>query len=598
VPIDSVDLASDDFKSIIALFGRLFDHGVISEASSITTAPCPTDEFCRTSLQGKHVWINAATPQEMRDKLLYFQSEYDALPRRTSACVLFPSRSSFPVQLVKGWREILLLPRGVVIRRLYSDGSWQSELTKETLRVLYLPPECNESVAVLDGAIVQHSVLSASKTESDPTLRMMFAGRAAGTNASILFDSGASDNFVSSSFARQTGISVTSVQRKVRLSSDDIVTSEGEANVYLKMETYQQSVGCVVMPLLHEVDVILDQKFMSAHKCILDFERSMVLMKRGRQRVTVARAPVHGRVNPDSSTNSLAVLSALQLRRAYKKGHRVYLAVIKPTDDPVDNPADNTVKDNSAGLPHSASNYLATDITDPSGKERWVSGLVEEFLSVFQDPLPSGLPPERDEGHSIPIEPGHPPPFRPVFRLSPLEYSELKKQVSAFLEAGILEPSKSPYGAPVMFVPKPNGRGLRLRVDYRALNAITVKNRYPIPRIDDLLDAVPGVKFFTSLDLTFGYHQVLISEEDRPKTTFCTPMGHFQFKVLIEELTIAPATFQSVMNSVFHPFLRRFVVVYLDDMLIYSKSAEEHKLHVRQVLELLRSNRFYVCKAK
>jgi hypothetical protein len=213
VPVDSIDLASDDFNSIIALSGRLFDHGVISEASSITTAPCPTDEFCSASLQCKHVWINAATPQEMRDKLLYFQSEYDALPQKTSACVLLPNRSSFPVQLIKGWREIMLLPRGVVICKLYSDGSWQSELTKETLRVLYLPPECNESVAVLDGAIIQHSVLSASKSESDPTLRMMFAGRAIGTNASILFDSGASDNFVSSSFVCQTGISVIPAQQ-------------------------------------------------------------------------------------------------------------------------------------------------------------------------------------------------------------------------------------------------------------------------------------------------------------------------------------------------------------------------------------------------
>jgi hypothetical protein len=300
---------------------------------------------------------------------------------------------------------------------------------------VYLPPESNESVAVLDGAIIQRSVLSASESESDPTLRMMFAGRAAGTNASILFDSGASDNFVSSSFARQTGISVIPAQRKVRLGSDDVVTPEGEANVHLKMGTYQQSVKCVVMPLLHKVDVILGQKFMSAHKCILDFERSVVLMKKGRRRVTVARAPVHGRVNPDSSTNPLAVISALQLRRAYKKGQRVYLAVIKPIDDPVDNPVDNTVKDNSAGLPHSASNYLATDITDPSGKERWASSLAEEFSDVFQDPLPPGLPSERDEGHSIPTEPGHPPPFRPMYRLSPLEYSEFQKHVSAFLEA-------------------------------------------------------------------------------------------------------------------------------------------------------------------
>jgi len=308
VPVDSVDLASDDFKSIIALSGRIFDHGVISAASSISTAPCPTDEFCNISLQGKHVWINAASSQEMRDKLLYFQSEYDALPQKTSACALFPSRSNFPVQLVKGWREILLLPHGVVIRRLYSDGNWQSEVTKDTYRVLYLPPRSNEGLAVLNGSFVQHSVLSASKSESDSSLRMMFAGRAAGTNASILFDSGASDNFVSSSFARQTGISVIPAQRSVRLGSDDVVTPEGEANVYLKIGTYQQSVRCVVMPLLHEVDVILGQKFISAHKCILDFERSVVLMKKGRRRVTVARAPAHGWINPNEKSNPLAVL--------------------------------------------------------------------------------------------------------------------------------------------------------------------------------------------------------------------------------------------------------------------------------------------------
>ena len=146
----------------------------------------------------------------------------------------------------------------------------------------------------------------------------------------------------------------------------------------------------------------------------------------------------------------------------------------------------------------------------------------------------------------------------------------MEKQVTAFLQAGILEVSQSPYGAPVLFVPKPNGRGLRLCVDYRALNSIIVKNRCTIPRIDDLLDAVSGSQYFTSLDLTSGYHQILISEEDRPKTAFRTPFGHFQFKVLIEGLTNAPATFQTVMNSIFSPYLKKFVVVYLDDILIYS----------------------------
>jgi hypothetical protein len=188
------------------------------------------------------------------------------------------------------------------------------------------------------------------------------------------------------------------------------------------------------------------------------------------------------------------------------------------------------------------------------------------------------------------------PTFRPIFCLSPLEYTELQTQFSAFLKFGILEPSESSYGAPVLFLPKPSGQGLRLCIDYRALNSKTINIHYPIPRIDDLLDA--GSKYFTSLDQTSGYYWVLISEEDRPKTAFCTPWGHYQFKVLIETLTNAPTTFQSVMNSIFHPYLRRFVVVYLIDILIYSKSAEEHQAHVHLVLETLRREKFYVCEAK
>jgi hypothetical protein len=187
-----------------------------------------------------------------------------------------------------------------------------------------------------------------------------------------------------------------------------------------------------------------------------------------------------------------------------------------------------------------------------------------------------------------------------MYRLSPLEYRELEKQVTKFLKDGILEVSQSPYGAPVLFVPKPNGRGLRFCVDYRALNSITVKNRCTIPRIDDLLDAVAGSLYFTSLDLTSGYHQILISEEDPPKTAFRTPFGHFRFKVLIEGLTNAPATFQTVMNSILHPYITvgKVVVVYIDDILIFSKSEAEHQAYVRLVLEVLKREKFYVCKAK
>jgi hypothetical protein len=185
-----------------------------------------------------------------------------------------------------------------------------------------------------------------------------------------------------------------------------------------------------------------------------------------------------------------------------------------------------------------------------------------------------------------------------MYRLSPLELRETKEQLARFLEQGIIEPSKSPYGAPILFVSKSNERGLRLCVDFRALNSLTIQKRYPIPRIDDLLNAISGAKFFTSIDLTSGYHQIRITEEDAPKTAFRTPFDHYQFKVLIEELTNAPATFQTVMNGIFQPYLRDFVVVYLDDILVYSKTEADHQQHLRLVLEKLRERKFYACLQK
>jgi hypothetical protein len=237
----------------------------------------------------------------------------------------------------------------------------------------------------------------------------------------------------------------------------------------------------------------------------------------------------------------------------------VFLAVIRPVESDSVPPVVASVAALSPDVP-TTSVQPDQPAGPPGGEVPWVSDLLSEFSEGFQDPLPAGLPPERSEGHSIPTVSGHPPPFRSMYRLSPLEYRELEKQVTKFLKDGIPEVSQSPYGAPVLFVPKPNGRGLRLCVDYRALNAITVKNRCTIPRIDDLLDAVAGSSYFTSLDLTSGYHQILISEEDRPKTAFRTPFGHFQFKVLIEGLTNASATFQTVMNSILHPYIRKFVL--------------------------------------
>jgi hypothetical protein len=456
-----------------------------------------------------------------------------------------------------------------------------------------------------EAGLLSDRILAASRKDPAKLPRMMFSGIGAAAKANILFDSGASANFVSAKFAKQTGITIRPTAQAVRLADDVAGEILGEAIVYIQLGAFYKPVKCYVMNLLFEVDVILGDEFMARYNCILHYGKSVVMIQKGKRHLTVCSPALpRSRFDDDEKSNP-NVLSHSPLKRLVKQEACVYLASLKPLDVDATLAAVAAVAGSEIGVNQDHATTLSEPTVQPvqpnnpvSSEKKWVSHLLFEFSDVFQDPLPVGLPPVRAEGHSISTEPGHPPTFRQMYRLSPLEYRELEKQVTTFLKAGILEVSQSPYGAHVLFVPKPNGRGLRLCVDYQALNSTTIKNRCTIPRIDELLDAVSGSQYFTSLDLTSGYHQILIFEEDRPKTAFRTPFGHFQFKVLIEGLTNAPATFQTVMNSIFAPYLKRFVVVYFDDILIFSKSEEEHQAHVRLVLVILHREKFYVTKAK
>ncbi|KAJ9512034.1 hypothetical protein QJQ45_004612 [Haematococcus lacustris] len=204
---------------------------------------------------------------------------------------------------------------------------------------------------------------------------------------------------------------------------------------------------------------------------------------------------------------------------------------------------------------------------------------------------------ERAVGHSIPLQSDGKPPARPSYRMSKPEQDELRKQITDLLAKGLIEPSSSPYAAPVLFVQKKSGE-LRMCIDYRQLNKITIRDQYPLPRIDDLFDQLAGKTVFSSLDLQAGYHQIRIPAEDVPKTAFRTPMGHYQFKVLCFGLTNAPATFQRVMNEAFAEVINDCALVYLDDILVMSKDSEEHLVHLRRVFDLLRKNKFYAKLSK
>jgi hypothetical protein len=176
--------------------------------------------------------------------------------------------------------------------------------------------------------------------------------------------------------------------------------------------------------------------------------------------------------------------------------------------------------------------------------------------------------------------------------MAPVEMQELKKQLEELENKGFIQSSVSPWGAPVLFVKKKDGN-LRLCVDYRELNKVTIKNKYPLPRIDDLFDQLQGAKIFSKIDLQSGYHQLKIKMEDVPKTAFRTRYGHYEYLVMPFGLTNAPPTFMDLMNRVFKPYLDQFVIVFIDDILIYSKNEAKHANHLWIILEILKENKLY-----
>ena len=207
----------------------------------------------------------------------------------------------------------------------------------------------------------------------------------------------------------------------------------------------------------------------------------------------------------------------------------------------------------------------------------YVEKLLDEFKDVFPDDLP-GMPPPRSLDHGIDLYPGTKPYSRAPYRFNIAELKELKLQLDDLLKKGLIRPSVSPWGSPVLFQKKKDGT-YRLCIDYRGLNKQTIKNKYPLPHIDELLSQLSGAKVFSKIDLRSGYHQIRIKEEDIPKTAFRTRYGHYEFTVLAFGLTNAPATFMCLMNNIFHPYLDEFILVFLDDIFVYSKNEVEHAQH-------------------
>ena len=414
-------------------------------------------------------------------------------------------------------------------------------------------------------------------------LSSVFQVGLAGTPARALVDTGAEISFMDSSFAKRSGFHVVSSPStpSIQLANGQQLQSTGQVSTSMQLPGYTGAFSALVADLGHlSCDIILGDAWLRLHHGCIKFGPS------GAESLAIRKGSKKLLLKPLQQSTASGIhtieLNAIRMSNQLKRRKAVKCFAVKVTA-PAGEAAEVASSDGSSANPHLV-------------PQADIDALKLEFDDVFQSP-PDGLPPDRGTGHLIPLLPDHKAPYRNPYRLSLLEIAEVKKQIEELLRKGWIEESSSPYGASILFVQKKDG-SLRMCIDYRALNQLTVKDRSPLPRIDDLLSQMNGATVFSSLDLAQGYHQIRIAQEDIPKTGFTTPFGHYQFKVMCFGLTNAPGTFQKVMNRLFHKSMHKYVVVYLDDILISSKTPEEHLIHLREVLSILRNNKLFAKLSK
>ena len=516
-----------------------------------------------TPLSGRFSWLDM--PVDQLDVALKHYCECKAAkPATTSAVLLVPAGAGPHSHMLRGMQRLMVVNRR---NSLYeaTDGQYLP-LEKDRVAIYYDPPNT---------APVLSAVQSAA-----PHLTMSFVGTANQANAAITLDTAASEAFVSKSWLQRAGVTYTQQTGvPVELADGHTTSVRGTVTLKLRVGGLRSKVQCNVIDM-PGFDIILGDPWLVAHRVHMDFGTKSAYVYKGKHRIVLR----HPR-SANSSTVAAggdkrhdkaepALLSALQVKRACRAGGRQLLVQVTAST--------------AERYRLAASAQVQTDGLVP---ETNMQAILEEYKDVFAE-LPDELPPKRNITHVIPLEPGARPVYRPCYRLTQAEKAKVERQVTELLRKGYIEPSQSPWGAPVLFVPKKDG-GLRICIDYRALNKLTVKNRYPLPRIEDLLEQLQGAKVFSGLDLASGYWQIRINDEDVPKTAFRTHMGHYQWRVLSFGLTNCPSTFQQVMNDVFRDYLNKFVIIYLDDILIYSRSAAEHEHHLRLVLQRLREHQLY-----
>ncbi|GJS86697.1 ty3-gypsy retrotransposon protein [Tanacetum coccineum] len=409
--------------------------------------------------------------------------------------------------------------------------------------------------------VVDHHLSLNAFHGSQGLTTIRFTGTVNGTTVQVLLDGGSSDNFIQPRIVKHARLPLEpSKIFKVMVGNGNFLQSEGLINsVPLQIQGHVVKFPAYALPI-SGADIILGAPWLSTlGSHIADYRTSTIKFYTGNQFITLVGDP--SSVPAEAQFHHFKRLTATD---AIAEAYTIQCFAIST--------------DTSRFIQHS--DTLPLDL----------AAVLSKFSSVFE--LPIGLPPSRSHDHSIVLKEGvNAIKVRP-YRYPVSQKTEIEKMVNDMLKEGLIQPSNSPFSAPVLLVRKKDGTW-RFCTDYRALNAATIKDSFPIPTVDELLDELHGSQFFSKIDLRSGYHQILIRPEDRYKTAFRTHQGLYEWLVMPFGLSNAPATFQALMNEVFRPYLRQFVLVFFDDILVYSASWALHLEHLTTVLGCLHDHRLY-----
>nr|GEU60579.1 putative reverse transcriptase domain-containing protein [Tanacetum cinerariifolium] len=378
--------------------------------------------------------------------------------------------------------------------------------------------------------------------------------------ASVLFDTGADISFVSIAFSSLIDIISTTLDHgyDVELADGRVIWLNTLIRVYtLNFLNHPFNIDLIPVEM-GSFDIIIGMDWLVKYHAVIVCDEKLVRVPFGDEILIF-----HGDGSNNGHVSRLNIISCTKTQKYLLKGCPIFLA------------------------------HVTTKENEDKSKEKRLDDvpIVQDFPEVFPEDLP-GIPPTRQVEFQIDLVPGAAPMAQAPYRLAPSEMKELSNQLKELADKGFIRQSSSPWRALVLFVKKKDG-SFRMCIDYRELNKLTVKNRYPLPRIDDLFDQLQGSSVYSKIDLRSGFHQLRVREEDISKTAFRTRYRHYEFQVMPFGLTNAPAVFMDLMNRVCKPYLDKFVIVFIDDILIYSKSKQEHKEHLKLILELLKREQLY-----